>query len=273
MTTIRTEVLPKHVQSLYSFFASSSKSKYKWDELPALVRATLKDLGVEKDIVSLSDVVRAIISKYPKAIKYDDIPPCIRRAVEKHDLDAVDEIFSFLRTYGKENADAILWSIGYYTLDTYKSRKMVVEGLISNAPLFKCPYEPPEVLSKYCTPELCFIRNPREHIKRLIKEVKFEDGAFRNTVTITVTLSTGHRVVLRNHVYFPWNTEPLWINVARHVRDKIIELLGWCGVSLEELKDYIRKQVLLYVGKKVLPSEDYEKLKKKFEEEEVVENV
>ena len=144
-----------------------------------------------------------------------DLPPCIKKAVVARDKDALDEVFSYLKSFADEKTrDAVLWSIGYYDLSNYQQRKLTAEAQIKSAPFFVCtPLEKPEHLSKYCTPEdekTCPLRDPVRKFRALVEEVTLEYFPVRSAANLTIRLRDGTAFVRRNAVYHPVNDTAFW---------------------------------------------------------------
>lgn len=143
------------------------------------------------------------------------VPPCIKKAVSAKDEDAVDEIFSYLHSYADDaTRDAVLWSIGYYDLANYQQRKLTAEAQIRSAPFFICsPFEKPEHLSKYCTPDdeaTCPLRDPAKKLELLVYAVYFYHEAGRPFATLEVHLRDGTVFRRVNGSYGLNNSWPFW---------------------------------------------------------------
>ncbi len=144
-----------------------------------------------------------------------ELPPCIRKAVAARDKDALDEVFSFLRSFADdETREAVLWSIGYYDLGNYRHRKLTAEAQIRGAPFFVCtPLEKPEHLKKYCTPEdeaTCPLRDPVKKFSVLIESVYLEYRPRYATANFEVRLRDGTAFTRRNAHYHPFNDATFW---------------------------------------------------------------
>jgi len=149
------------------------------------------------------------------------LPPCIRAAVAARDLDALEDILSFFRTFGDEKLEPVLWSIGYLTLDNYEQRKQTAISMLRSAPLFPCPKQKPEHLGEYCDEEACPYRDPFEVFKALIKDVWIEDGFSVSDKRLVVALKSGHVYRLGPYTYHPFETPLFFVLNARELVERM----------------------------------------------------
>ena len=135
------------------------------------------------------------------------LPPCIRRAVESKDEDAFEEILAYFKTYGTEHLDAVMWSLGKYTIDTYSTRRLTILSQVQSAGHFPCtPVEKPPMLSKYCTPEdamQCPLVNPTTRVKMMVEQVLVEPGDYSMSATAIIKLKDGNTFVDENITFYP----------------------------------------------------------------------
>lgn len=124
------------------------------------------------------------------------IPPCVRKAVIARDQDALDEIFSYLRSFGDDkDVDSLLWSVGYYDFANYQQKRLTAKAQIRSAPFFICSIvEKPQHLSKYCTKEdeaNCPLKDGVTKFDMLIKDVFLYHEPGRPYATLEVVLKDG----------------------------------------------------------------------------------
>jgi hypothetical protein len=234
-------LLRRVVEDVLGVFGDRDRAR--WGELRPETRAYLKSLaGKFKDVgtddeVSRADVLEPLMEKIEAEV-WTGLPPCIRRAVAVRDRTTIDEIFSFFHTYGTEKADAVLWSIGYYTLDSYDQKKLTAEAQIRTAPHFPCtPLEKPRTLSKYC-PGRCPLRDHTFRANLIVDKVYMVYNKPRRTATVTVHLRDGTAFVLRNIHYNSNNLD----DVLRRLAE---EFLAWYSEthSGHEYPDFLRVSV------------------------------
>jgi len=144
-----------------------------------------------------------------------ELPPCIKAAVTMRDLDALDDILSFFRTFGDEKLEPVLWSIGYLTLDNYEQKKQTAISMMRTAPLFPCPKQKPETLAKYCDEKTCPYNDPFSVFKALVKDVRTEKGFSISDRYLIVELTSGHVYRLGPYTYHPLETPLFFVLGAR----------------------------------------------------------
>jgi len=147
------------------------------------------------------------------------LPPCIEKAVEAKDVDAFEEILSYIKSYATdEETNAILWSIGYYNLENYNRKKATLQVQLMATPHFPCtPFEKPRHLSQYCTPKderACPLRDGREKLNRLVKEVSLKFYEDRPLLRFTVKLKDGATFTADKVHYTSSADEDLWLSLA-----------------------------------------------------------
>lgn len=166
------------------------------------------------------------------------LPPCVKKAAASRDTEALDDIFSYLRSYADaETKEAVLWSIGYYDLINYNQRKLTANAQINSAPFFVCtPLEKPAHLAKYCTPEdeaKCPLKDPLTKFDMLIESVYLTYSVQDSVATLEINLRDGTKFVRKNAVYHPFNDAPFWDFSINKFLEWYIETHG------REFPDYI----------------------------------
>lgn len=183
-----------------------------------------------------------------------ELPPCIRDAVAARDVDALDDLLSFFRTFGDEKLEPVLWSLGYFTFDTYEQRKRGIRAMLNTAPLFPCPFGgKPERLKKYCTEERrakCPYANPSEAFRRMIEGARLEKGLLPVSRYLVVEF---HFATLRlgPFTYNPANPATFFVVAARY----LLEELRARGINLAVSEREVAGYLLYYIYKDFLAEE------------------
>jgi len=170
-----------------------------------------------------------------------NVPPCIDKAVKARDTEAMDEIFSYLKTFAdNETREAVLWAIGYYTLDNYQQKKITAENRMRVAETFMCSADrKPTVLGKYCTEEdmaKCPLRDPRQKLRAMIAEVLITPGQFPMSSDVIIKLKNGAKFVIYNKTFVPTNTWPAFKNIAQRFIGWMLQTHGsGLGISPTEI--------------------------------------
>lgn len=220
------------------------KKKVSWSELSPVHRAYLISKNLKKDIIELQDIHDLIDSN-----KFDGIPPCIRRAVTKKDMDVLDEIFSYFHTYGCEKMEPVLWSIGYFSFNNYAQKKLSAMAMVKGARHFPCtPIERPPNLSKYC-PGKCLLQDPKFRLDLMIEEVTLDRSELPLSANITIKLKDGSVFKIDNMTFIPTNTAPFFLTVAR-------QFLKWYpmthhGVNYPDFIDMDERSLASYLKHRV----------------------
>jgi len=152
------------------------------------------------------------------------LPPCIKDAVVMKDLDALEDILSFFRTFGDEKLEPVLWSLGYFTLDTYEQRKQTALAMLRSAPFFPCPLgKRPEHLGKYCTDERrrhCPYANPGEAFRLMLKDAWLERGPLPVSRYLVVKIA-GMTLRLGPFTYNPMTPATFFVVAARYLLEEL----------------------------------------------------
>jgi len=191
-----------------------------------------------------------------------NLPPCIKKAVSARDEEALDDIFSYLKTYASdEEREAVLWSVGYYNLSNYQQKKMAARNRINVAGHFICrPDRKPPCLAKYCTAEdenACPLRNPKVRLRMLIDYVMIVPGDFPLSAHVIIALRDGSVFTIRNKTFLPTNTWPTFKNIAYRFSKwfsethKIGDVVDFIGLTEDELAEELRAMYIDYSKKLV----------------------
>jgi len=154
-----------------------------------------------------------------------ELPECIKDAISARDEEALDDLLSFFRTFGSEKLEPTLWSLGYYSFDTYEQRKRGIQAMLSTAPLFSCPFgAEPEHLKKYCTEErrkACPYANPFEAFKRMLKSAHLERTDLPVARYLVVEFRFGLTLRLGPFNYNFRHPQVFFVNAARYLIDEL----------------------------------------------------
>ncbi len=154
-----------------------------------------------------------------------ELPECIKDAISARDTEALDDLLSFFHTFGDEKLEPALWSLGYYSFDTYEQRKRGIRAMLNTAPLFPCPFgAKPEHLGKYCMEErwkTCPFRDPYEAFKRMLKDARLERGEIPVARYLVVEFHFGLTLRLGPFNYNFRQPQVFFVVASRYLLDEL----------------------------------------------------
>jgi len=184
-----------------------------------------------------------------------ELPECVKNAISARDTEALDDLLSFFHTFGDEKLEPALWSLGYYSFDTYEQRKRGIRAMLNTAPLFPCPFgAKPEHLKKYCNEErrkACPFADPFEAFKRMLKDARLERGEIPVARYLVVEFHFGPTLRLGPFNYNFRQPQVFFVVASRYLLDELWRR----GVKLP-LRQRDVAGYLLYIINKGLISEE-----------------
>ncbi len=182
------------------------------------------------------------------------VPECIKDAVSARDLDALDDILSFFRTFGQEKLESALWSLGYLSFDNYEQRKQTALAMLRSTPLFPCPFGGrPEELGRYCTEErrkVCPFADPRKAFRLMLRDVWVEKGPLPVSRFLVVEFHFG-TLRLGPFTFNPTNPAVFFLVASRY----LLEELARRGVRLNLTATEVAEYLLYYIYRDYLSEE------------------
>jgi len=145
------------------------------------------------------------------------IPPCLKRALKANpDMEPqalLEDILALHHTFGEEGLEPVLWSIGYFTLDNYESKKNTAVGMMKTASPAFCFDEPPENLKEFCE-ENCPLKSPEIWLDNAIKQVYILPGTIPTSAVLVVEFKGGEIFKSEERMYLPFDATPFFESAA-----------------------------------------------------------